>query len=257
MALYGSDDVGFVLLGGYNLLSNVTDFAHNAEAMTEETHTLGDSWVEQSYVGLRRTDLSLNGFYDDAALRSVEALVGKAGTGRVLSYALEGNTVGKNVVSLASGVEANVSRVASRGAIHKLNTTLQGSGAAEEGKILLPLGTTNSATGNTQSTPVDHGASSTGGGAGVWQLGALVLDTATGLIAWVRHSSDDLTYATLVAFTRATSTAVVPGAERVETTAAVERYLAAAWEFGTTAASGGATRSMTSMISFARTVQNV
>lgn len=255
MANYGSDDVGFILIGGYDLRPNATDFSHNGEAMLEDTTVLGDSWGQQAYVGLRRHDLAVNGFYDDAALRSVEALATRAGTARIVSYALEGNTIGKNVVNLVSGVEANVSRVASRGAFHKLNTTIQGSGAWEQGKILFALGSTGSATGNTQGSPVDGGTSSTGG-AGIWHLNALTLDTATGLIAWVRHSSDDVTYATLVTFTRATSTAVVPGAERVETTAAVERYLAAAWEFGTTAAAGGATRSMTSMIEFSRATQN-
>lgn len=255
MALYGSDDVGFILYGGYDLRSNITDFTHNSEAVLEETTVLGDSWQQQGYVGLRRHDLGMNGFYDDAALKSVEALVGHQGTGRVLSYGLEGNTIGKNVVSLYSGVQANVSRVASRGAFHKLNTQIQGSGLQEQGKILFALGTTNSATGNTQSTPVDGGASSTGG-AGVLHLNALTLDTATGFIAWVRGSSDDVTYANLVTFTRATSTAVVPGAERIETTATVPQFLAAAWEFGTTAAPGGATRSATFFVSFARSTQN-
>lgn len=252
MAVFGSDDVGFVLIGGMDLLSNATDFTHNSEAITEDTTVLGNSWAQNGYVGLRRHDLALNGFYDDAALKSVEALATRAGTSRIVSYTLEGNTVGKNVVNLISGVQANVSRVASRGALHKLNTTIQGSGAVEVGTIQFALGSTGSATGNTQSSPVDHGASSTGG-AGIWHLNALTLDTATGLIAWIRHSSDDATYANIITFTRATSTAVVPGAERIESTAVIERYTAAAWEFGTTAASGGASRSHTSMIAFSRT----
>lgn len=252
MPFYGSDDVAFVLVGGYDLRPNATDFTHNTEAVLEETTVLGDSWQQQGYVGLRRHDLSINGFYDDAAKASVEALVGHEGTGRVVSYGIEGNTIGKNYVGLASGVQGNVSRVASRGALHKLNTQLQGSGALEQGKILFALSSTGAATGNTQAAPVDNGASSTGG-AGVFHLSALTLDTATGLIAWVRHSSDNISYTNLLAFTRATSTAVVPGAERVETTGSVERYLAAAYEFGTTAAPGGATRSGTFMIGFART----
>lgn len=251
MANYGSDDVGFVLLGGFDLRSNLTDFSDNTEAILEETTVLGDAWMQQAYVGLRRADLALNGFYDDTALKSVEALATRQGAQRVLSYGVEGNTVGKNFVGYQGAMQVNVERVAQRGALHKANTKLQGSGAVEQGKVLKALGAVSSATGNTQGTPVDNAASSTGG-AGYFHLNALVLDTATGLIGWVRHSSDDVTYANLLAFTRATSTAVVPGAERVETTAAVERYLAFAWEFGTTAAPGGATRSATVWAGFAR-----
>lgn len=255
MSNWGGDDVSVCLLGGFNLAPNLTDFTDNTEAILEETHTLGDSWVEQSYVGLRRADIGMNGFYDDAALASVEALSTRQGTQRVLSYGLEGNTVGKNFVGYSGAMQVNVSRVASRGALHKLNTQLQGSGAVEQGKILKTLGAVSSATGNTQATPVDHGASSTGG-AGYFHLNALTLDTATGLIGWIRHSSDDVTYANIITFTRATSTAVVPGGERVASTAAIEQYTAFAWEFGTTADPGGATRSATVWAGLARTAQN-
>ncbi len=255
MAKYGGDDVGFLLFGGYDLKSNMTDFTENTEAVLEETHTLGDSWVEQEYVGLRRADLSLNGFYDDAALKSVEALATRMGTQRVLSYGLEGNTVGANFVGFAGAMQANVSRVAARGAVHKLNTQLQGSGAVENGKVVKALGAIAPGTGNTQTTPIDGGASATGG-AGYFHINALVLDTATGLIGWIRHSSDDVTYANVITFTRATSTAVVPGAERVASTAMIERYTAFAWEFGTTAAPGGASQSATVWAGLSRTAQN-
>lgn len=252
MGMYGSDDIAFVMLGGFDLKSNLTDFSDNTEAILEETTVLGDSWQQQGYVGLRRADISMNGFYDDAALASVDALSTRAGTQRVLCYGLEGNTVGQNFVGYAGGMQVNVSRVASRGAFHKLNTQLQGSGAVEQGKIIKTLGAVSSATGNTQATPVDNGASSTGG-AGYIQLGALTLDTATAISLWIRHSSDNVTYNNLITFTPTSSTGTVPTAERVATTASVERYLALAYEFGTTAASGGASRSATVFAGFART----
>lgn len=251
MALYGSDDVAFVLLGGFDLRANLTDFADNTEAVLEDTTVLGDAWAQQGYVGLRRADLAMNGFYDDAALQSAEALSTRMGAQRVLSYGLEGNTAGKNFVGYAGAMQVNVSRVASRGALHKANTQIQGSGAVEQGKILQAFGAVSSATGNTQSASVDHGASSTGG-SGYVQLGALTLDTATAISMWVRHSSDNVTFSNLITFTPTSSTANAPTAERVPTTAAVERYLAFAWEFGTTAAPGGATRSATVFAGFSR-----
>lgn len=250
MAQYGGDDVGFVLVGGFDLRPNATDFSHNSEAVLEETTVLGSSWQEQAYVGLRRTDLSLSGFYDDAEGRSVAALTTRAGTERVLSYALEGNTVGKNFVGMAGAVEAKVTRVAERGALHKITTEIQGSGAVEQGKILFALSATGAATGNSQAASVDMGAASTGG-SGYFHLNALVLDTATGFTASVRHSSDNAAFTDLITFTHASSTAAVPGGQRVTTTGAVERYLAAAYIFGTTAAAGGASRSATFFVGFA------
>lgn len=41
--------------------------AFKINGITQETHTMGDSWVENSFVGVRSgDDITLGGFYDDA-----------------------------------------------------------------------------------------------------------------------------------------------------------------------------------------------
>ena len=65
MAIRGSADVAFFLLGGYDILGTITQIDDRAEALLEETHALGDAWREQSFVGVRQSEISQDGFYDD------------------------------------------------------------------------------------------------------------------------------------------------------------------------------------------------
>ena len=73
MARYGSNDVK-ISLDTYNdsltdISQDVTEFSGiQIEAMTEETHSFGDTWVENSYAGLKKVnDITLNGFYNNGS----------------------------------------------------------------------------------------------------------------------------------------------------------------------------------------------
>ena len=260
MSYFGSDDVGFCILSGFDLLNNLTDINDFAEATFEETHTLGDSWVEQSPVGIAKFEVAINGFYDDGDNLSVEALVGssgstggKIGSTSVLTWAPEGNIVGQ---PFRGGVivQKNVQRLPSRGALHKIAGTLVGSGPAEDGIILKAYAASTGSTGNTQATSFDGGSSSTKGGAGYFQLSSLTLPAAsTAMTAYIRHSVDDTTWVDLITFT-ASSAAVHQAGQRVATAASttpVQRYLAGAWATSDTAADS--TFTFTGMLGFVRT----
>ncbi len=251
MAAYGSDRA-FVLVDGRSITGNLTDFSDNQEAVLEECTVLGDTWQQQCYVGLNRADIALNGYYDDAALKSVEAFSTRPGTTSILSYGIAGNVAGKPFTGYSGALQANVERVVSRGSIHKLNVKFQGSGRVEEGRILRAYSSATASTGNNQSARYDLGASSTRGGAGYLHLTSFVMDTATNFAVWIRHSSDDATFTNLVTFTPSSDTAVAPVAQR--TTAmgatAIEQYVAVAWQFGSTAAPGGATRNADFFVGF-------
>lgn len=132
----GSDDVGFFLVDGYDVLGYTTQVEPLIEAMIEETHALGDAWVEQTFVGLRKASFSQQGFYDDAAGASNEALVSKEGTSRILCIGLEGNTIGKKFIGFNGAMQAKYERQASRGALHKANASYEGDGQVDEGVIL-------------------------------------------------------------------------------------------------------------------------
>jgi hypothetical protein len=74
MANYGPDDV-LVLVGGINLGIDLFEAPIQTSAVLEETQTFGDSWVEQTPVGVKAGTLTVRGFLDDTNDRSNEALV--------------------------------------------------------------------------------------------------------------------------------------------------------------------------------------
>lgn len=239
MAVYGSDDVAFILIGGFNLLTNTMEMNDNLEAVTEETTVLGDSWQQHAYVGLKRGEVTINGFFDDAAKASVDALSTRHGTERILAYGVAGNTVGKPFTGFSGAVELNVSRVASRGALHKLNTQFKGSGIVDEGLIHRAWSSATASTGNTQAASIDGGASSTLGGVGHFQLSDLAMDgTSTGFTASIRDSADNNTFAALLNFSQVTSSSLAPTAQRSTTllSTAIQRYTAVAWAYSSTVA---------------------
>jgi hypothetical protein len=80
----------------------------------------------------------------------------------MLNY--EGNTLGKRFVGFQGPFQAAYTRVAKGKELHKANATYQGSGALGNGRIVVPLGAV-AAAGNSQTTPVDNGASTANGGA--------------------------------------------------------------------------------------------
>lgn len=245
MAKYGSDDVGFLLIDGYDVLGVTTQMEHTIEALLEETTALGDSWTEHTYTGLQRATLTQEGFFDDAGGSSHAALNEKQGSSRVVCFGLEGNTIGEKFVGHAGAMQAAYVRVASRGQLQKANAKYESNGTVEEGLILHAHGAETAASGNTTATPVDNAASSASGGSGYLQVSALTLGGYTNVAIKVRHSADNITYADLVAFTVVTA---APAAERKTVAGTVNRYLAASWAFG----GAGAAPSVTFLAGFFR-----
>ena len=250
---YGSDDVGLILLSGYDLRSNSLEMSENKEAMLEETHVFGDSWVAQQPVDLRKGEWHVGGFYDDAAGKTAAALVSSgstfaAGSTFVLTYGVEGNTIGKHFIG-AAGVEGKVTRTPSRGVLTKINMDLGITGQIDDGIILKAFGASTGSTGNTHASAIDNSASSTKGGVAYYQLNALTLDTASSVTSWVRHSDDSTTWVDLTTFTGSTAP---PFGEKIThaSNATVRRYLAAAWAYDDTAANSS--RLITSFVGFAR-----
>ena len=255
---YGSDKVGFVILNGFNITQNVTDLTDASEAIMEESHTLGDSWVENSPVGVAKFEVGLNGFWDDTDNMSNEALGGSSGsTGgnigstAVLTWTPQPNTVG-NPFKGGRIVEKNFSRITGRGALTKFSGTLVGTGIAEDGVILKAYGASTGSTGNTHASAVDGTSSSTKGGTGYYQLSTLTMTAAsTSFTTIIRHSVDSTTWVDLITFTPSTVSA--QSGERKETAASttpVQRYLASAWTYASTVADS--TNTATFMLGFVR-----
>ena len=245
MAVRGAADVAFFQVGGYDLLGSVTNFTDKAEAVLEESHTLGDAWKEQFYVNMRSAEITQEGFYDDDISGSHYALSTQVGSGRVLVYGLAGTATGADVVGYANAIEVNYERIAARGALTKAKATYKSHGPVETAKLLRTY-KISGATGASTGTPVDNAASTpaytsmgvSGGGAGYFSYQS----TAGEGNFRILDSADNITYAAVITFTKTTSggtaTAPVRGAERIVTTGAIQRY--AAVDYTTATATGGA-----------------
>lgn len=224
MTVRGSADVASIIIDGYNVLGTVTEITDKQTALTEQTDTLGDSWVEHKYVGVRRAEITQRGFYDDA-VGSVHAALatGPGNSSRVLTYQPAGTATGAPFKGMTA-VQVDYAVETGRAVLHKAVASYLSNGQFDEGKVIGTLSSYGSAS-QIFSNVLDNGASSVNGGAGYWQLtdftgvpGSTVIHTR------IQHSSDDVTYANLVVFTSATAS---PRGQRVEvaTGTAVERYL--------------------------------
>ncbi|HXH05854.1 MAG TPA: hypothetical protein VNI83_04615 [Vicinamibacterales bacterium] len=246
MPKYGSADVAFFLVDGYDLKADLTTFRLDVEAILEETHGLGAGWVEALPVGLRRATLEQEGFFDDALDRVHAALGGQQEVRRIVTVGVEGNVAGRRVTGIAGAFASRYNRQATRGELHKASASYRVVGQVEEGVLLHPLRTETAASGNTEGAEsVDGGAASSGGGAGYLQVQDLTLGGYTSVTIKMRHSADDVTYADLVTFANVTAAKT---AQRVAVSGTVQRHLAHSWAFNGT----GSSPSIRYAVGFAR-----
>lgn len=221
MSVFGPDDVGFICLGAYSLLGDSVEIRDKIEALTDVTHSLGDTWQEHSAVGLKRAEVSQNGYFNDTADAIHTALNGNQGTSSVFSYGVEGNTVGKKFIGYNGALEVDYERIATLDKLHRVTVTYRGNGQVDEGIILHALGARTS-DGDSTASAVDNLASSASGGVGY--LHVVAYSGFTSVVFKIRHAAVS-TYADLITFT--TVTAI--GAERATVAGTVERNLAVDW----------------------------
>ena len=251
MTKRGSDQVGFILMDGFDLLGTSTEMEDNVEAFLQEGHTFGDDWTKQLYTGVKKATFSQGGWYDDASASSNQALSGQEGVSRSLCYGIEGNVIGRGFIGYNGAMQVNYTRIASRGELHRANSAYEGNGQVDIGKILHPhikmIGN-----GNTEATPVTNAAGrTTAGGIGYLQVSQLDLKDHTSVTVTIRQSDDGgTTWGNLQAFTAITSVMAVDRiAERIVVTGDVEEDLAVSVAF---AGGAAADAEITFMVGFAR-----
>tara|TARA_R110000824_G_scaffold32908_7_gene106121 strand:- start:2836 stop:3558 length:723 start_codon:yes stop_codon:yes gene_type:complete len=239
MAKYGPSSVGYFLVSGKSLAGVTSNITYKTTSTVEETTALGDSWKEQTPVGVRSAELSQAGWFDDATNSSVDAFVASETASKVVTLAPAGSTAGSSATGFEGSFGSEVERVIEKEGLHKLNVTYKVSGAIEEGKIIEALAA-RTATGN--SSAVDNTASSASGGSGYVQFTA-VSGTSPTMAIVIQHSADDTTYATLISFTTAGSV----GGERKTVSGTVNRYIRVNATIG-----GSSSPSFTYTVAFAR-----
>ena len=242
MPIRNSADVAFFLIGGFDVLGSLTQIEDSEEAILEPSHTLGDLWEEHTFVGVRKAEISQEGFYNDDVASVHDALSTGPGISRVLCYGVAGTATGAQFIGWEGAMQVNYERIIGREVLHKARATYRTNGAVEQHGRLVRMYGAHSATGRTTGTPLD-GAASSSGGVGYFQWNA----TAGEVNARLLHSSDNITYATL--FTFAKTVANSRGAERLTTTGIIERYTAADY---TTASATGSIAALNSFMGLAR-----
>ena len=140
MAYYGSDDIVVIMdsTAGttVNISQSVLEISGiDIEAMLEESHTMGDSWVENAYTGLRKiNEITLKGFYDDDADTGTNFMwndPGNVGTSGGGTRSLAITIGGSKIVSCEVFIK-NFRRLPSRGVLTKAEVVLSPTGAATE-----------------------------------------------------------------------------------------------------------------------------
>lgn len=253
MTKRNSADVAFFLINGLNVVGALTQFDDKSDAGVEDITALGDTWQTNLYTGMRNTEMTQEGFYDDVAGGWHQALMlgmnmsstnppataaPGATTPRIVSYSLEGTATGARFIGWEDAVEMTWERQVSRGALTKAKATYRTGGTVDEGKILIPWKVVSS---TFLDTPVlDWGAAyaaSTTGAVFYLHHQTSSLTTANGEAEFfIRHSSDNITFNALFNFACSTGPNT---AQRVVTTGYVERYVAPGYSTGTVSGSTG------------------
>lgn len=134
MATYGFDDLELeidVAVGG--ALTSLKAYVFEVggleiEAVLEDGHTAGDSWVERVATGLKDAkEFTLKGFYDDTATTGPDAML--VGIGEVRSFKF---TWGGTKTSAFECLIQKYSRLPAKGELTKFEVTLAPTGAVTE-----------------------------------------------------------------------------------------------------------------------------
>lgn len=133
MAKYTAADLVIEFDNSANTLVNMSQHVQtinglDVEAVIEEAHTFGDSWVEQLFTGLKRAaDVTLGGLYDDTAATGPNAIFNALGDTRTLRV-----TWGGTKTSSMETLIKQFKRTPARGELTKYEVTLAITGAITE-----------------------------------------------------------------------------------------------------------------------------
>lgn len=160
MATYGSADIKWVLVDGYDvtsLLPGGMDVGAD-EAVTENVRSYGEGWPRYADTGSRVAgNLKLMAIYDDVAGGTRDAFVGQEGVSRVVVWCVGGNVIGKRFAGFAGQLGQKITRVVADAKFTRANVEYVANGPSENGVILHPLGA-ETAAGDTTASSVDWSA---------------------------------------------------------------------------------------------------
>jgi hypothetical protein len=225
MTKFNSADIGYLLLGPYNINNVVDALTAKTSDPVVETTPFGVRAAEFGKPGVQKHELSgISGWYDSDAASVQGAMVGLAAGEHVFMMADKGNVAGLTALCAGGALKAGFERVHSVGDFTKSNLELGVSGVMDDAVIVAPLAQV-SGDGNTETAHLDLGAAGGGhtGGNAYMSCTQLSLTGSTNLIITLEDSADHAAWADHDVFTALTAV----GAQRiVSTDLTVNRYLA-------------------------------
>ena len=134
MAKYGPDDLSISVDdsgGSAQVMDAYIDEQSDAviEAILEESHTFGDSWVEHLFSGLKRmSEITFSGFYDDTGSTGPDAIfVGIGAVTRTVTI-----TWGGSKTTSFEAIIKTYTRTANRNGSTRFSATLVPTGTVTE-----------------------------------------------------------------------------------------------------------------------------
>lgn len=135
MALYGSPNFkfGITSASGSTTIVDISGYIDTinglkVNAMTQETHGFGDSWVEHTFTGVRSMDdITIGGFYNDAAATGPHALLGN--TTQVGASRAAETDYGSSVIQRVGVLIVSYQRTPTRNELTRFEAVLRPTGA--------------------------------------------------------------------------------------------------------------------------------
>lgn len=159
---FGSADVGFFLVDGYNLLAaKLQAVRYKREALQQLAHGCGDNAVANTPTGVMRAEVGQEGaFFDTASNSSHDALSGGLPSSpqsavRLMALNVARNVIGQAYVAFEGAYQQFYEVLSKVNELTRANAEYVVCGAFDPGVILHAHGT-DVAAGNTQSSSVDN-----------------------------------------------------------------------------------------------------
>lgn len=204
-----------IYVGGYDLTAYLQGYSANGSRATAEVSTLADTF-QQFLAGLQGGTASLNGFYDPATDRVVDALVAAFGSANKAAMIFpQGDTLGNKGIGLW-GFNTALNINGDTGSAVTISADLQSNNGFGLGVSLHAL---VAVTGAGNGASVDNAAATTGGGESLLLVTAFNGTDATIVTA---DSADDSSFATIATHTQVTAGKVT---DRQTVSGNVRRYL--------------------------------
>jgi len=183
MGKWGSASAWF-LCDGYNMVANkLQALRYRAEAVTEPTHGIGDTWEEHTPAGMGRAELVQEGAFFDSStsgglvhqMYSSNVALATTSAERIVCLGMSAKTSGNDFVGLEGVFNTEYEVLAQNGKLTRANATYVVDGALEHGTIIRTDDSSSTAT-----FYLDDVAATTGGGAAYVQVTALTVSGDTG-----------------------------------------------------------------------------